>query len=129
MRTRHLFCFFFAASLVAGTVAQAHGQPPARVKRTLPVTELTDEQLRKAEEADPRLVEESEKFNRQMAREMYDLRQSMTREAMQRMQQRRYEGPREHTVESVLIFFAWMIVLSAVLWLIRTILEQRRWNR
>jgi hypothetical protein len=66
---------------------------------------------------------------------MFHLRQQLEREVMNRMQQRGYSGGSPNTEEvrrvmgDVMAFCVFLLLLCAVVWLVRTIMENRRWNR
>src|SRR5258708_1290526 len=105
---------------------------PRRSKKAPPVpnTPALTEQLQRAEE-DPRLANERERYDAQLNRELLDLKRNVIQESINRMNQARF-GSRVNTeriISDVMAFSVFVIMLCAVLWTVRTILENRRWSR
>lgn len=130
MYKRHFLPALLAATLALAVVSPAAAQASGkRGKLNAAEAAILDEQMQRAD-ADPRLASQRDRLDAEVNRELFQMKESIIRESLNQMQRRRYEQPsNSRVVEQVLIFLAWMIVLSAVLWLIRTILEQRRWSR
>jgi hypothetical protein len=89
------------------------------------------EQLQRAEE-DPRLAAERDRMDAQLNRELLEMRHSVIQDSMNRMNQARFNygrGNNERIIDQFMAFSIFVIILCAILWLIRTIVENRRWNR
>ncbi len=80
-------------------------------------------------ERDPRLAAERDELDRQM----FEMRQALIRDAINKMNNRRFDNSNAESYRRIIgdlgAFLIFCIMLSAVLWLIRTILENRRWSR
>ena len=134
MQKRRLLSLFFAASLTLAAVSPAFAQKSAKPVRPLADDAQQAEQEFRQAMTDPRLAAENDRFNAQVNEEMFRLRQQLIRDSMNKMQQRT-NGQQSNGDElrrvmddigAFLIFFA---LLSAVIWLVRTIIQNRRWNR
>jgi uncharacterized integral membrane protein len=66
----------------------------------------------------------SEDLNRQFGR----IRQDVTREALNRIQHGNSYA-RERMMSELIPFLVFVIILGAILWLVRVILDNRRWNK
>jgi hypothetical protein len=136
MYKRHLLPALLAASLTLAAAIPAAGQQPKRPTRPVAPqsgeSQLADQELAKAL-TDPQLAEENEHFNTQINREMFQLREQLMRDSMNKMQQRTYGGNSYGELQRILsdigAFLVFLTLLSAVIWLVRTIMENRRWNR
>jgi hypothetical protein len=113
---------FLAVLLLAGLTLPALAQ-----KRNPPAEDADAVAERKASQ-DLRLQQEQERFNQEMARQMVYMRQHFVQEAINRMQ-RGPEMPTMRILGPVGGFLIFVILLGAVLWLVRTLVENRRWYR
>ncbi|SRR5579871_1405060 len=141
MPQRHLrriiIPFILAASLTLAAVSPL----AAQVKRRAPADPATSaEETRQAERElqqalkDPRLAEENDRFNTQVAEEMLHMRQQMVRDAMNRMNQRSYNSPNHNEdiiriLSDVMAFLVFATFISTAIWFIGRFMENRRWNR
>ena len=121
MSNRPVLFILLAASLTLPLLAQKPAKPKAPVT-TADIAAIDD---------DPRSTGERERLERDMNRELFQMRESLMREALNKMNSRRYERTYnlERVVDQFMTFGVFVIVLSAVLWLIRTIMNNRRWTR
>ncbi len=134
MSKRHLLSALFAASLTLAAVSPAAAQKVGKpVRPSAEDAQLADQEMRQAL-ADPRLAAENDRFNAQINQEMFQLRQQLIREAVNKMNQRSNGMP--NSAESfsrvfgdIAAFMVFVCMLCAVIWLVRTIMENRRWNR
>jgi hypothetical protein len=128
MSKRPVVFAIFLASLTLAPLS-LFGQPAP--KRTKPSQPVTEEQLQRAEE-DPRLANERDRFDTQMNRELLQMRRDVMQDSINRMNQARFGGRGanvERILSDCLAFSVFVIILCSLLWLVRTILENRRWNR
>jgi hypothetical protein len=135
MSKRHILPALLAASLTLAVVSPISAQKAAKPARPQASEEaqLADEEMRQAL-ADPRMAAENERFNSQINHEMFQIRQQLIRDAMTRMNQRSFGTVSSaedfrRMLGDVAAFLVFMSLLSAVVWLVRTIMENRRWNR
>jgi hypothetical protein len=138
MNKRHLLPALLAASLTLAAVSPAIAQKvnksgrPGTAAVTSDDAQMADREMRQAL-ADPRLADENERFNSQINQEMFQLRQQLIRESMNKMHQRGQGGnsnfePRQ-LIGDVAAFAVFVLLLGGLMWLVRTIMENRRWNR
>jgi len=120
----------FFILLAAGLTLPVFAQKPAKSLRPLAPAPITADDLAAADN-DPRLAEQRARFDAEMNRELFQIRESVEREALGRMNQRRYDHQPgyENIFEKIMAFSVFVIMLSALLWLIRTIMNNRRWTR
>jgi len=132
MYKRHMLSALLAASLTLAAVSPVAAQKAAKPTRpSADDTQLADQELRQAL-ADPRLAAENDRFNAQINQEMFQLRQQLIRDSMNKMQQRSYGGSPDgfyRFLGEIGGFLVFVILLGAVIWLVRTIMENRRWSR
>jgi hypothetical protein len=131
-RLRSALPALLAASLTLAAVVPATAQKFARVPNPAPTTDELVREMHQSE-TDPRLAVENERFNRQISQEMFQLRESLVRDAMNKMNQRRYSGGTtedyRRIMGDVMAFLVFVMALFGTGWLVRTIMENRRWNR
>jgi hypothetical protein len=124
MSKRPIIFILLAASLSLPVLAQK--------PITLRKAPITAEDIAAVDE-DPKLAGQRERLDREMNRELFQMRESLMREAVNKMNSRRYDqggfSGYERVMGNFLAFLVFVILLGAVLWLIRTILNNRRWTR
>ena len=127
MPKRPIFFILLAAGLTLPVVAQKHVTPSRPPQQQQPLT--ADDTT--AVDNDPKLAEQRARFDEEMNRELFQIRESVEREALGRMNQRRYDRQPayDNILEKIGGFSIFVILLSALLWLIRTIMNNRRWTR
>src|ERR1035438_7592308 len=86
MSKRPIFFILIAAALLTPVFAQK----PAKSLRPLAPAPITADDLAAADN-DPRLAEQRARFDAEMNRELFQIRESVEREALGRMNQRRYD--------------------------------------
>lgn len=104
-------------------VAAAQKLPRKTVPRAeaAPVTEP---------ERDVELTAQQQRMDREMDQEFLRLRESYTREAMNRMRYGRGGGlDGQRLLNEVIPFCVFLSILLALLWVLRVLLEARRWSR
>lgn len=125
MNTRPILLGLLAASLALPALAQKVTKP------IRPSTQVTEEEL-EAVSKDPRFAEQRARFDEEMGRDMLQMRENLEREALNRMNNRRYDQPSNHwenLLEKFMAFMVFVIMLSALLWLFKVIMNNRRWSR
>jgi hypothetical protein len=134
MQKRRLLSVIFAASLTLAAISPAVAQKQSKPARpSADDAQLADQELRQAL-ADPRLAAENDQFNSQINQEMFHLRQQLMRDAMNQMHQRS-SGTTSHfedfrrVMDDVAAFMVFLVFMGGAGWIVRTVMENRRWNR
>jgi hypothetical protein len=112
--------------------AQGTSQQPAQrqvpPQRQVPAVH-TEPQAEESGEPTPQTAEQAER-QQQLQQQMVDLRQQIEQEALNKMRDRRSEyGVFDRTMDDIVPFFVFVGVTLALLWILRTVLENRRWYR
>ncbi len=101
---------------------EAVAEPRAAAKKSRAAAE--EEEVIAEERA--RFQRDQDKINEELYRQMSSMRQDVLRDTINRMRQ---GDRREQALDYILPFLVFVIILGSILWLIRVILENRRWNR
>ena len=81
-------------------------------------------------ERDVELTAQQQRMDREMNREMLRIRESYTREALNRMRYGRERGlDGQRLLNELIPFSVFLAILLALLWILRVVLETRRWNK
>lgn len=119
-----LTALLFAATIPAAvTTLNAQNTAPKRSK-VVSATPGTEEE--RAAEDKARFQLEQDRVNEELYRQMASMKQDVLRETLNRM---RRGGSPEVRNGDVGAFVGFVLILMAILWLVRTIMENRRWNR
>ncbi len=83
----------------------------------------------KETERDAELTVEQQRIDRELQRELLRTREQIMREALNRARFGRETGLERETLRFVGPFLVFLAILLSLLWVLRTLLETRRWNR
>jgi len=114
------------ALLTLSLVAQAPRVPDDRVATNRARVATEEDDAVAVERA--RWQREQDRINEEMYRQLGSMRQDVLRDTLNRM---RHGDSRaqEKVLEYMIPFMVFVILLGSLLWLIRTILDNRRWNK
>ena len=120
--TALLFAAMIPAAL-APVLVEAQTPKKSKVVASVPATE---DEVTATERA--RFQQEQDRIQEELSRQLTSMRQDVMRDTLNRM--RRGGGDRDQIRPGeVFGFLVFVIILMSILWLVRVILENRRWNR
>lgn len=101
------------------------GQPPSKVQRAPQTTPLSEQPA-----AEAQLSEQDQAW---VDQEMYKLRRDLVRDAVNRMRTGTYSREDRSITRDILRFMGpflvFLVITAFVLWFLRTLLENRRWDK
>lgn len=128
--TRFRLAVVLFAGLAVLTLASepllAQREPPAEPRAAAKKSRAVAEEEDVISEERARFQREQDKINEELYRQMSGMRQDVLRDALNRM---RHGDRRERILDYIIPFLVFVIILGSILWLIRVILENRRWNK
>jgi len=126
-RTSLVAVLFAGLAVMTLATAPLLAQAPAESRAAAKKSRLAVEEEDAVADEKARFQREQDKINEEMYRQMSSMRQDVLRDTINRM--RHGDTRRERAMDYIMPFLVFVILLGSLLWLIRTILDNRRWNK
>lgn len=130
-RTSLAALLFANLLLMAFVPALAQKKGPVDVRVTTQKGRAAADETGVAEQKaleDLRRQQEQDRFNEELNRQLVQIRESLMRDALSRMR-RGTGGSTEQALRMVGPFLVFATILGSILWLVRVILDNRRWSK
>ena len=127
-RMTPLLALGFAISMMAQGQTSAPKTAPAD-ERGSPKTVTEEKEVREGLQAGSAAALETDRSQRWMDQELLRMRQQFEREALDRMRLGRPQSFFDRMVDSLVPLLVFLVITWALLWILRIVLDNRRWYR
>ena len=130
LTTRTRLAAVLFAGLAVSSLASAPllAQAPAEPRGSAKKIRLAAEEDEVIAEEKARFQREQDKINEELYRQMSSMRQDVLRDTINRLRHGDNRAS-DRAAQFIIPFLAFVIILGSILWLVRVILENRRWNK
>lgn len=125
-RTKLTAVLFTVLAVSAPLLAQR--EPVAEPRAAAKKSRLAAEEEDVVVEERARFQREQDRINEELYRQMSSMRQDVLRDTINRMRHGESRAG-ERAMDYIIPFLVFVIILGSILWLIRTIMDNRRWNK